>query len=516
VRDVLSMSMFVCFVCYVVHSTSVHPHLISIFQPQSPAFLELVNDIRGMDGYEESRDMIEPLLNAVEQVNGDTTHFVMYFGKCPRENLWNAEGYTSHAEGRNMEDNASWRGLQVIDSAVTPSNINYGNGLNGILINARPVCIRTNGHCLGYRSDEVARNKAFVERIGKYLAELSVPTLLLNVGGSGCNTFFTHLDTCLFSSVGDISPHMCSTTAWLWMSYDSPTHQLRRVSQKLIHTSWCIEHFKTKFLAPRGVDVSLPSLFDIASNSGVTAFVGNSHSGVDVQKANARQHEQCSQGGIQRAKNAAADLEERALDGESGIHKIKCTQPIDPPPVELPDGYTKNDFLTGDQTWICPYPDCKVQRGLGKGHPKKFDSSSNSSQRRMHVSNCKKAYDTKYGTSTKCGFERLGRPRADGYFDLTCERCQAAGGHRASKTSSWLDLGETTEVGLPCNENEADSSDGSDTETEEWDLAHVYTIKEMEKEERQMCEEDNCDRVACCRWESGNDQWFLCLDCQAR
>jgi len=511
-----------------------------------------------MDGYEESREMIEPLLNAVGQVNGDTTHFVMYFGKCPRENLWNAEGYTSHAEGRAMEDNASWRGLQVIDSAVPPSNINYGNGLNGIVINARPVCIRTDGHCLGYRSDEVARNKAFVERIGEYLAELEVQTLLLNVGGSGCNTFFTHLDTCLFTSVGDISPHMCSTTAWLWMSYNSPQHQLRRVSQKLIHTCRCIEEFKTKFLAPRGVDVSLPSLFEIASNSDVTAFVGNSRSGVDVQKAEARQHEQCSdagkkgmdaageslndgkpcetrsqsarlmqmeggksvKGGVAckdnseaarllgeaSAQSRADDLEKRFLDGDSDIHKVKCTQPIEVP-VELPDGYTQKDFLTGDQTWICPYPDCMVKRGAGRGNPKIFDSSSSVSARKEHISTCRKKYEEEKGQRECCGFERLARKvynsnhGDEGGFNAICPRCQEAGEHRpARRHYRWDSI-----------------MDGS---SNVWKLEHIFSVEELNDLERQMCDhaadgEVNCGNAASSKWvKEGEEPWCCCVDCQ--
>ena len=91
--------------------------------------------LQGRDDYNELSGMIDPILDTVRQVDGSTTHFVIYSGKCPRENLWNAEGYTSHAEGRTLENNASWRGLRVIDSAVPPSNINYGNGLNGILFN---------------------------------------------------------------------------------------------------------------------------------------------------------------------------------------------------------------------------------------------------------------------------------------------------------------------------------------------------------------------------------------------
>jgi hypothetical protein len=45
----------------------------------------------------------------------------------------------------------------------------------------------------------------------------------------------------------------------------------------------------------------------------------------------------------------------------------------------------------------------------------------------------------------------------------------------------------------------------------------IYNAKELRKAKPTMCSAEDCDLVACSRWESNEDEkWFSCLDCQER
>jgi hypothetical protein len=63
--------------------------------------------------------------------------------------------------------------------------------------------------------------------------------------------------------------------------------------------------------------------------------------------------------------------------------------------------------------------------------------------------------------------------------------------------------------------------DANDDEEEEgvgvmWTLTKNYTVKELKKSEPIMCSTEDCNHVACSRWESdkGGMVWDTCLDCQ--
>lgn len=50
-----------------------------------------------------------------------------------------------------------------------------------------------------------------------------------------------------------------------------------------------------------------------------------------------------------------------------------------------------------------------------------------------------------------------------------------------------------------------------------WDLTKIYNAKELKRAKPTMCSAENCDLVACSRWESTeNGKWYSCLDCQER
>jgi hypothetical protein len=64
--------------------------------------------------------------------------------------------------------------------------------------------------------------------------------------------------------------------------------------------------------------------------------------------------------------------------------------------------------------------------------------------------------------------------------------------------------------------------DATDDEEEEgvggmWELTKIYTLNELKKFKPIMCSNEDCDLVACSRWESteGGKPWNSCLDCQA-
>ena len=50
-----------------------------------------------------------------------------------------------------------------------------------------------------------------------------------------------------------------------------------------------------------------------------------------------------------------------------------------------------------------------------------------------------------------------------------------------------------------------------------WDLTKIYNAKELKRTKPTMCSAENCDLLACSRWESTeNEKWYSCLDCQER
>jgi len=51
-----------------------------------------------------------------------------------------------------------------------------------------------------------------------------------------------------------------------------------------------------------------------------------------------------------------------------------------------------------------------------------------------------------------------------------------------------------------------------------WELTKIYTLNELKKSKPIMCSNEDCDLVACSRWESTEGEktsWNSCLDCQA-
>ena len=80
--------------------------------------------------------------------------------------------------------------------------------------------------------------------------------------------------------------------------------------------------------------------------------------------------------------------------------------------------------------------------------------------------------------------------------------------------------GEPT-TACPSMSSDADG-DATDDEEEEgvggmWELTKIYTLNELKKSKPIMCSNEDCDLVACSRWESteGGKPWNSCLDCQA-
>jgi hypothetical protein len=80
--------------------------------------------------------------------------------------------------------------------------------------------------------------------------------------------------------------------------------------------------------------------------------------------------------------------------------------------------------------------------------------------------------------------------------------------------------GEPT-TACPSMSSDADG-DATDEEEEEgvggmWDLTKIYTVKELKKSKPIMCSTEDCNLVACSRWESteGGKPWNSCLHCQA-
>ena len=67
------------------------------------------------------------------------------------------------------------------------------------------------------------------------------------------------------------------------------------------------------------------------------------------------------------------------------------------------------------------------------------------------------------------------------------------------------------------DEEESSSSSGSESDTSRlWDLAHIFSVKELNKPEPKMCSwGDDCGLVACSKWVTeGRAPWYSCLDCQ--
>jgi len=479
----------------------------------------------------------DSLLHALEQVDsGKTTHFAVAVGKC-NQGDYSWEGATNCPPGCSILDIASGRVLLEISSAVAPSNIEYLNGmLNFEVINMRSTCIKTTSecgkytHCNAGTSEEGIQRADLLHDSADYCNGLGVPIIVFGVGGDGCGELWNKLQYNKFTKVCEHSGHMYTADSFC-STYLTDSNQMIQVTQKYSVTSDALRVFDMDVVHPRALQFGLhptrpDPLIDIMRTSDSTRYIGNPNVKAELKKAEESHQESRSKGGCHNRDNIYAKLEEQALGGEGGIHKIKCTQPINRP-IELPDGYTRKDFLTGDETWECPYPDCMVINGAGKGKPRIFDSSSKPGTRKSHVSLCKDKYEKANGASAECEFERLGRPNNGEYFHLTCPRCQEAGGHRPSTAhGSWLDLGETTEVGLPCNENEdneADSSDGSDTDSvsenepvveEDWKLTHIFSEKELRKTKRTKC--DNCHNAACSIWENteSGEKWTCCIDCQ--
>jgi len=70
------------------------------------------------------------------------------------------------------------------------------------------------------------------------------------------------------------------------------------------------------------------------------------------------------------------------------------------------------------------------------------------------------------------------------------------------------------------NESSSDNDDNDDDEQGGgilWELTKIYNAKELRRAKSTMCSADDCDLVACSRWESNEgEKWFSCLDCQER
>ena len=67
------------------------------------------------------------------------------------------------------------------------------------------------------------------------------------------------------------------------------------------------------------------------------------------------------------------------------------------------------------------------------------------------------------------------------------------------------------------DEEESSSSSGSESDTSRlWDLAHIFSVRELNKPEPKMCSwGDDCGLVACSKWVTeGRAPWYSCLDCQ--
>ena len=64
-----------------------------------------------------------------------------------------------------------------------------------------------------------------------------------------------------------------------------------------------------------------------------------------------------------------------------------------------------------------------------------------------------------------------------------------------------------------------DDGDASDEEEEgvgeTWELRKIYTMMELNRSKHVMCENDDCDLVACSWWESNEYGKSVCLNCQA-
>ena len=71
-------------------------------------------------------------------------------------------------------------------------------------------------------------------------------------------------------------------------------------------------------------------------------------------------------------------------------------------------------------------------------------------------------------------------------------------------------------------ENESPSDNDDDDDDEQgggilWELMKIYNAKELRRAKPTMCSAEDCDLVACSRWESNEgEKWFSCLDCQER
>jgi hypothetical protein len=81
-------------------------------------------------------------------------------------------------------------------------------------------------------------------------------------------------------------------------------------------------------------------------------------------------------------------------------------------------------------------------------------------------------------------------------------------------------LGGDSTTACPSMSSNADG-DATDEEEEEgvggmWELTKIYTVKELKKSKPIMCSTEDCNHIACSRWDSieGGTPWNSCLDCQ--
>jgi hypothetical protein len=71
------------------------------------------------------------------------------------------------------------------------------------------------------------------------------------------------------------------------------------------------------------------------------------------------------------------------------------------------------------------------------------------------------------------------------------------------------------------HESQSDNDDDDDDDEQGggilWELTKIYNAKELKRAKPTMCSAEDCDLVACGRWESNEgEKWFSCLDCQER
>ena len=55
-----------------------------------------------------------------------------------------------------------------------------------------------------------------------------------------------------------------------------------------------------------------------------------------------------------------------------------------------------------------------------------------------------------------------------------------------------------------------------DDEGDNWELKKIFDVKELGKNNPQMCTTDICNLQACSKWISSHGEWFPCVDCQEK